>query len=102
VGKCVQRRDERHQELERAIASRDACSSTLASSSDSSSIWLRSRAASARAAASRRRSSSITEPVPVSFPLNTTVEDRIAGQPGIRQSSGPRMDGSPFPPRRTL
>ena len=70
-----------------AIASRDACASALARSSDSSSIWLRSRSAPARAAASRRLSSSISEPIPGILPPYTTVEDRAASQPEIRQST---------------
>jgi hypothetical protein len=52
----------------RAIASREACSSALARSPESYSIRTRSRSATARAASSRRRSSSISEPIPVSFP----------------------------------
>ncbi len=75
----------------RAIASREACSSALARSPESSSIRIRSRSASARAAASRRRSSSISEPIPVSFPLNTTVEDQPANQPAIRKNRWPEV-----------
>ena len=75
----------------RAIASREACSSALARSPESSSIRLRSRSASARAAASRRRSSSISEPIPVSFPPNTTVEDQSADQLAIRKNRWPQV-----------
>jgi hypothetical protein len=84
----------------RVIASRQTCSSALASSSVSSSIRARSRSAPARAAASLRSSSSISDPSAVSFPPHTTVENQIAGHPEITQSSRSEVPSDELHPER--
>src|SRR6266702_6534737 len=85
-----------------AIASREARSSALARSSDSSWIRLRSRSASARAAASRRLSSSISEPILGLLPPYTTVEDQAADQPVIWQSCWPEVPSEELHPTAFL